>query len=63
MIPAAVYRSAIRAYILSSLNLSTDDETVRAWARGQWPNVNIDDMRPELVVFWVISIAAVDGHE
>jgi len=63
MIPKKVYDAAVRVYILSSTDLFADDETVRVWAKQRWPNAAVDDGCPCQVVWWVMSIAAQDGHE
>ena len=63
MVPADVYRAARRAYTLLSTDLFADHESVRHWALKRWPQSPIDGMAPELVAFWVMSIAAQEGHE
>ena len=63
MVPAAVYLAARRAYVLSSTALFADDEAAREWAVRRWPSSPVDEMPPALVAFWVMSIAAQDGHE
>ncbi|AMV25494.1 hypothetical protein VT84_13935 [Gemmata sp. SH-PL17] len=61
-VPAHVYAAAVRAYTLASTDLFADDEAVRLWARERWPQVDVDNGWPCQVVFWVMSIAAQDGH-
>lgn len=63
IVPADVYRAAVRAYVLSSTDLFADDETVRLWARQRWPEVAVDEGWPCVVVWWVMSMAAQEGHE
>jgi hypothetical protein len=66
-VPADVYAAARRAYVLSSRDLFGDDETVRAWAEARWGRAARDELDggrgwPWLLAFWVMSIAAQDGH-
>ncbi len=60
-VPADVYRAARRLYLDTCENHVLDADTIDQWGAKRWPGIRPDKI--DTLAFWILSIAARDGHE